>query len=1206
MRVIFAILLFCVLGTNVLANSPLTDLRVDYETRPLVLESTAPDFSWRMPNDTQSVSQAAYAIEVKAESGESVWQSGKIISSDSLGIRYSGKPLSPITKYNWTVNIWDEKGRQIKGESWFETGFMAANTKAWSDAKWIGGSADDLVLWSDYLTVFQLSVDVQLDKSVKAERAAFLYGGNDPRLRNKTYNTHSQVNNKDESYIALELDISQLIRKKGRAKLNIFRVGYSKTDRKNVPLISLPIADKVINSNNMYEPHTINIESVFGSVNVFVNSTPVSSSHGINLNPLAFAGSLEVKGGSGDYVAFPALANIGFWVKEKQSAYFSKIQVRNNRSPSNILFSAGQKQKTAHGEIFVTEKNANIRKTVWGAYHVSTTNKPFIVLADPSRLSAPMLRTEFELNQKKIKKARIYATARGIYEMYLNGRRVGDDYFTPGLTQYNKHHAYQAYDVTNLLREGEANAMGVWLSEGWWSGNSSYSGINWNYFGDRQSVLAKLLVTYDDDSTTEINTNPDTWSVFHGGPIRYGSFFQGEIYDARLEHNISGWASPKFDATSWAKASEVTLEQSAFIAQKNHNPNTNELITDYKSVNLIGHQGDNPRVVNTLQAKSVAEVRPGVFVYDMGQNMVGFPQITLNDSTSGERIVIRYSEVKYPDLPKYKKEGLTGMLMTENFRAAMVQDIFYAKGGKDIIQPRFTFHGYRFLEITGIDRALPLASVQGKVISSVSNLTAGYETSNPLVNKLWENITWSMRGNFLSIPTDTPARNERMGWNGDLNVFVRTATYLSDVDPFLRRHMTAMRDIQGDNGRFTDVAPMGAGGFGGTLWGSAGITAPWIMYQQYGDMSSLKTNYPAMKRYTDYLWSKINPTTGILIDGPLGDWLSPEANKNDNTLLWEAYHLYILDVMAKTANLIGAETDRALFTLRHKERKEFFNRVYVDKNSGKTILSGMMTGWGVPFSQEGKVLPERKGTLIDSQASYAIPLAMNAFDEKNIPLAKMHLAETVARENVDDSGIKRPACSLMTGFIGTAALMPALSQAKRADLAYCLLQQQSYPSWLYSVVNGSTTIWERLNSYTVNDGFGDNNGMNSFNHYSFGSVGAWMISDSLGIQQDENIPGYKHFIFRPTPDPTGKMTWAKGFYDSNYGRIKSGWEISANTTTYNLVVPANTSATLFLKTGSENLVSEKANAGAIRFIKFTNGETIYELTPGSFSFKVRN
>lgn len=966
MRIIFLILGVSIWGANAWASASLTDLRVDYEITPRVLESVAPDFSWRMPSDTQSALQTVYAIEVKAESGESLWQSGKINSSDSLGIHYRGKPFSPTTKYNWTVNIWDEKGQQLTGESWFETGFMAAGTKAWSGAKWIGGTADDLVLWADYLAVFKLNFDVQLDKSAKTERAAFLYGGNDPRLLNKTYNTQAQANNKDESYIALELDIGDLVRNKGGAKLNIYRVGFIKTDRKDVSLLSLPIANTVINNSNMYEPHTINIESVFGTTNILVDAAAVSAVKGVNLNPLAFGGSLEVKGGAGDYVAFPAVANIGFWLAEKQSAYFSNIQVRNNRSPSNVLFAAGQKQPSAHNDIFVANKNSNIRKTAQGAYSVSATNKSVVILADPSRLSAPMLRTEFGLNNKKIKKARVYATARGIYELYINGQRVSEDYFTPGLTQYNKHHPYQAYDVTDLLRQGEANAMGVWLSEGWWSGNISYSGVNWNYFGDRQSVLAKLLITYDDGSTAEINTNPDTWRVFHGGPVRYGSFFQGEVYDARLEQNIKGWAEPKFDASAWTKASEVNLDKSAFIAPKNTNPNTNELITSYDDMQLIGHQGDNPRVVNTLQAKSVEEVRPGVWVYDMGQNMVGFPRIALSDSNAGERIVIRYSEVKYPDLPKYKQDGLVNRLMTENFRAAMVQDIFYAKGGKDIIQPRFTFHGYRFLEITGIDKALPLDAVQGKVISSVAKLTAGYESSNPLVNKLWDNIAWSMRGNFLSIPTDTPARNERMGWNGDLNVFVRTATYLADVNPFLRRHMTALQDIQGDNGRFTDIAPIGVGGFGGTLWGSVGITAPWVMYQQYGDLNNLKANYPAMKRYTDYLWRSINPENGVLVDGPLGDWLSPETNKNDNTLLWEAYHLYVLDAMAKTAKLVGAEKDRELFNTRYKERKDFFNRVYVDKKSGKTIHSGVYTNsWFEPH-KVGKILPELQGKLIDS------------------------------------------------------------------------------------------------------------------------------------------------------------------------------------------------------------------------------------------------
>jgi alpha-L-rhamnosidase len=306
--------------------------------------------------------------------------------------------------------------------------------------------------------------------------------------------------------------------------------------------------------------------------------------------------------------------------------------------------------------------------------------------------------------------------------------------------------------------------------------------------------------------------------------------------------------------------------------------------------------GDNASIVKTLTARSVEEVRPKVFVYDMGQNMVGVPQIQIKNGKKGQEIILRYAEVKYPNLPDYK--GNEGMVMMENIRAALTQDTYILKGGDETIQPRFTFHGYRYVEITGVDQAVPAASVKGLVISSITGLSSSYETSNELVNKLWQNITWSLRSNFLSIPTDTPARNERMGWSGDISVFSRSATYLTDADLFLRRHLLAMRDVQAESGRFTDVAPMG-GGFGGTLWGSAGIIVAWETYQQYGDLPLLREHYDAMKKYIQFLETKVEKNTGILNEGPLGDWLSPENNKNDNTHLWMAYYAYDLEIMAK-------------------------------------------------------------------------------------------------------------------------------------------------------------------------------------------------------------------------------------------------------------------------------------------------------------------
>jgi alpha-L-rhamnosidase len=519
---------------------------------------------------------------------------------------------------------------------------------------------------------------------------------------------------------------------------------------------------------------------------------------------------------------------------------------------------------------------------------------------------------------------------------------------------------------------------------------------------------------------------------------------------------------------------------------------------DYQDFKLIGQIGENASIVKTLQAQSVEEVRPKVFVYDMGQNMVGFPQIQIKNGQKGQVITMRYAEIKYPNLDTYK--GNEGMIMMENIRAALTTDQYILKGGDEVIQPRFTFHGYRYLEITGIPQAIPVGDIKGLVISSVNELSSSYETSDPLVNKLWQNITWSLRSNFLSIPTDTPARNERMGWSGDISVFSKTATYLTDANSFLRRHLLAMRDVQDDNGRFTDVAPLG-GGFGGTLWGSAGIVVAWETYRQYGDIQLLGEHFNAMKKYINFLESKIDKNTGILNEGPLGDWLSPEGNKNDNTLFWMAYFSYDLNIMSQMASILGKTDEAIALKKRSEEIKKAFNDIYIDKNSHRTVRSGLKTGfWGAPNEKEGTGKTD-KGVIVDTQASYAIPLALDVFDEANKPFAIKYLNEAVSRTNKDDSGIERPNYSLMTGFIGTASISEALSVNGNHDLAYKLLTNKQYPSWLYSVVNGATSIWERLNSYTVENGFGGNNSMNSFNHYSFGAVAAWMYNYSLGIQR---------------------------------------------------------------------------------------------------------
>ncbi len=1187
-------------------------LQVEYTKTPIGIDVKTPRFSWQMaaPAGERNYNQTAYQIVVNDPEGKPVWDSKKITSDISLGILYAGSPLKATSKYNWTVTVWDQKGETSSGTSWFETGLMNPDPKlsAWSGAKWIGGEPEDLVFYSHYLEIFDLKYTLAIEKG--STHAGFIYGANDTRLMDKNKNIFQVENKKNESYIKLELDISAVDgTENGKAKINVYRVGYKDTDSPEKPIQSFAIASKFVNNSNKNAEHIIQIKSIFGRINIsldgnssFIDAPTAAEKQipppGVPPEVMERVGggasvNLNTMGSGGDVISFGMLCDIGFSVDAGQSATFSNVEVCNNRFPNNTLFKENLGITGYKGiySAFIADMNSGL-KIAAGKYVVTGGTKGAFVVTDPSKNSTPMLRTRFETGNKKIKAARLYVTARGIYEIYLNGSRVGDDYYNPGLTQYNKTHFYQTYDVTNSIKTGK-NAIGAMLGEGWWSGLLSF-GTNWNHFGDRQSLLAKLVITYDDGSSDIINTNSEKWKYYNKGPIVYSSLDMGEVYDATAEANIRGWSTASFDDKGWKNAVEVPLEGTAFTgSSKERNGSVSDF--NYDDLALIGQIGNSAGIYKTLTAQSMKEVRKGVFVYNMGQNFVGVPNITFKDGNAGRKITLRFSEMMYPD---QKASGNNvGTLMTENYRAALCQDIYTMKDGQQVFQPHFTSRGYQYIEITGIDEALPLESVKGIAISSILELTAGYETSNPKVNQLWSNLVWSNIDNFLTIPTDCPQRNERMGWSGDISVFSHTATYLSNVDQFLTRHMYAMRDVQSAAGRFTDVAPVG-GGFGGVLWGSAGIVVPWEDYLQYKDLSLLEMHYPAMVSYMNYLETTIDAKTGISSDGQLGDWLGPQNNQLGTAFLTSAYHTYDLGIMEKVAGILGKNSDAGKYKSMYEKNKAFFNTTFVNADKKTIGLIGGRRGFGGPPATPAEF------KLADTQTSYAVGLAMGIFSDENIPYMVKNLAQTVERENKDDEGVVRPAYSLMTGFIGTAWISIALSKNGYSHLAYKILQNNTYPSWLYSIEQGATTIWERLNGYTVEKGFGGNNGMNSFNHYSFGAVGQWIMAYSLGIQRDE--PGFKRFILQPEPDPTKQMTYAKGFYDSQYGRINSSWKLEKDILTYSATVPANTTATLYLPARSAQTVKESGKtidkAKGITFIKYENGKSVYELKSGNYEF----
>ncbi len=1203
-----AVALFLLLGSAADARAAVViqGLHVEYRVTPLGIDVREPRFGWQLhaTSGERGVTQAAYRLAVRDSRGTLVWDSKKVGSRESLGITYAGAPLQASTRYTWTVTVWAAAGEELNASSWFETGLMDSEpgAPAWGGAEWIGGTDEDLVLYSPYLAVFHASYVMAIAPG--STSASFVYGANDSRLMDRYKNVYQLENARDRSYIKLELDISRVDGSPdGKARLHVYRAGYAPTDDPARPFRTFEIDTALINQANKHAEHAIAFRSAFDQIWLSVDastafaggSAPAQGQAGwpgrntppnaVNLNPM---------GQGGDYLPFGMLCDIGFSVGSGQNATFREVVVRNDRAPANVLFRE-ELAGPVYAGIFADAAPGSGFSVSDGKYVLSGGDEGVLLVRDPSRNSMPMLRTTFTTRPKAIESARLYVTARGVYEVFLNGRRVGDDYCNPGLTQYNVTHLYQTYDVTGLIVPG-ANAMGAMLGEGWWSGLLSFGSV-WNHFGDRQSLLAKLVVTYQDGTSDTITTNDRTWKYFRRGPLVYSSLDFGEVYDASREAAVSGWTTPGYDDSAWKPAVVVPLEGTTFTGVEPGPGGRPETRFSFDRLSLVGQIGDTAGVFRVLTARSVKEVRPGVFVYDMGQNLVGVPRITFDEGRAGAKVTLRYSEMLYPDLEESGRN--VGMIMTENYRAALSQDVYTMKAGRQVFQPRFTSHGFQYVEITGIDRPLPLSAVEGVAISSIRSLTAEYRTSNEKVNRLWSNLVWSNVGNFLTIPTDCPQRNERMGWSGDINVFSRTATYVSNADQFLTRHMQAMRDVQAPNGRFTDIAPVG-GGFGGILWGSAGIVVPWETYLQYNDLRLLEAHYPAMAAYIDYLETTIDPKTGLSRDAQLGDWLGPQNNALGSAFLATAYHAYDLGIMARVAELVGKPADAARYRHLYEKRKASFNATFVGADKKTLATGGAFGGFG---GGVGAAKPP-EFRVADTQTSYAVGLGMGLFDAGLVPDMVENLGDAVARENKDDDGVVRPKYSLMTGFIGTAWISKALSENGLSELAYRLLLNDRYPSWLYAIDQGATTIWERLNGYTVENGFGGNNSMNSFNHYSFGAVGQWMMAHSLGIERGE--PGFGEFVLQPEPDPTGTMTFAEGYYDSMHGRIASAWKVEGSVLTYRATVPANTSATLRLPTSSADSVMEGGvnarRARGVTFVKYEDGKAIFRLASGDYEF----
>jgi alpha-L-rhamnosidase len=755
------------------------------------------------------------------------------------------------------------------------------------------------------------------------------------------------------------------------------------------------------------------------------------------------------------------------------------------------------------------------------------------------------LRREFAV-VKPVASARLYATAIGLYEPYLNGARVGEDVFAPGWTDYSKRIQYQVYDVTDAISQS-TNVVGAIVGDGWAVGHIAWMGRQ--RYADRPRFLAQIVITYTDGSRQTVATNGG-WKVAVG-PILESDFLMGESYDARRE--LTGWASAGYDEAKW---SPVTIFEDAGAA-------------------LVATNGPTVRLQEELRPVSMHLIPDFVnprWVFDLGQNMVGRVRLRVR-GPAGTTVTIRHAEVLNPD----------GTLNTQGLRSARNTDYYTLKGdGEEGWEPRFTFHGFRYVELLGFPGEPTIDTVTGIVLHSDTPVTGMFECSDPLINRLQQNILWSQKGNFVDVPTDCPQRDERLGWTGDAQVFVRTAAFNMDSAGFFAKWMQDLEDAQSANGAYPAIAPnpgVWPIAEGGPAWADAGIIVPWTIYQTYGDTHILEKHYDSMCRFIDFLSETSREYLRSYAEYQgwhgFGDWLALDGSDGreggtSKELIGTAFFAHSARLMAQIARVLGKTEDGERFDGLSRKVRAAFIKNYV--NPDGTIVGG-------------------------TQTSYVLALHFDLLPEELRPAAAAELAR-----NIRERGNH-----LSTGFVGTPYISQVLSEAGDLDTAYALLKQTTWPSWLYPVTQDATTIWERWDGWTHDNGFQDAS-MNSFNHYAYGAIGAWLYAVVGGIALDPESPGYKHIIMKPQPG--GDLTCSKTELKSIYGLIRSAWTLDAGRFEWHITIPASTTATIYIPVPDAPRVLEgnipAENAAGVTALHRETDVAVYQLASGDYHFTTQH
>ncbi|MDT0677181.1 glycoside hydrolase family 78 protein [Autumnicola musiva] len=754
-----------------------------------------------------------------------------------------------------------------------------------------------------------------------------------------------------------------------------------------------------------------------------------------------------------------------------------------------------------------------------------------------SRLSARYFRKEYDL-KKNIISAKAYIIGLGLYEFYINGNKIGDQVLAPAPTDYSKNVKYNTFDVTDELRQGE-NAVATILGNGrYYTMRQSYKPYKIKTFG-YPKMLLNIFVEYDDGTTETLRTD-NSWKMTADGPIRTNNEYDGEEYDARKE--MPGWKKYGYDDSKWLNAEYVQEAEGLFEAQMN----------------------EHMKIVETIKPVSINEIKPDTYILDMGQNMVGWIRMKVKGN-KGDQVTLRFSEV----LEK------SGGLAMENLRDAKVTDIYTLKGAEEEIwEPSFVYHGFRYVEITGYPDKPEIEDFQGRVVNDALERTGSFETSNPVINQVYKNAFWGIRGNYKGMPVDCPQRNERQPWLGDRSTSAYGESFIFDNEKLYSKWLNDIQYSQKADGSIPDVAPAYWRYYSDNMtWPGTYLMIADMIYRQFGNVKPIEKHYPSMKKWLAYMEQLYMNENYILTKDSYGDWVAPPqtieegrgmtANvKHPSELISTAYHYYYLQLMKKFAGITGNDADIKEYEQLASKVKEGFNNKF----------------YNVKEDSYGK------NTLTDN----LLPLYFKMIPEGN----KEAVFKTIT--NIIE---KRNDGHLSTGLIGTQWLMRSLTENGRADLAYQIATNTTYPSWGYMVENGATTIWELWNGNTAAPS------MNSYNHVMLlGDLIIWYYENLAGIKSAQ--PGFRKIEMNPVF--IDGLDHVGATYESVYGTINSTWEKNNKIFSWNISVPGNTTALVYIPAASKQGVKEGGESifsvKGIKFMRMESGRAIFEVGSGKYSF----